>query len=74
MKPHRHRLQAALDALGAVAAESIYVGDTVSDVTAASGAGMPCIGYVNKPGKAEAVAASGAALVTTSMGELPSLL
>ena len=59
-EPTSHRLQAALDALGAVAAESIYVGDTVSDVAAASGAGLPCVGYVNKPGTAEALAVSGA--------------
>jgi beta-phosphoglucomutase-like phosphatase (HAD superfamily) len=74
MKPHPHLLNTAIIALGAAASESVYVGDAVTDVAAASAAGMPCIGYANKPGKAQRLKESGAALVTTDMSELAGLL
>ena len=38
----------------------MFVGDSVSDVEAASAA---CVGYANKPGKYERLAAAGASLV-----------
>jgi phosphoglycolate phosphatase len=74
MKPHAHLLHTALIALGAAASESVYVGDAVTDVAAASDAGMPCIGYANKPGKTQRLKESGAALVATDMRELAALL
>ena len=67
MKPSPELLIATLRAAHAEPADSIFIGDAVRDVEAAHTAGMSAIGYANKPGKAEALAAAGAVSVVTRM-------
>lgn len=73
MKPHRALLDRASEALDAVTSSSVLIGDSLTDLEAAQAVGMPCIGYANRPGKAEALAAAGAVAVVDSMADLATL-
>lgn len=65
MKPAPRLL---LDAMGETAAAScVFIGDAVRDVEAGHAAGVPTIGYANKPGKAEKLSAAGAVVVVESL-------
>ncbi|MGD3106268.1 HAD family hydrolase [Streptomyces sp. YGL11-2] len=70
MKPSPRLLAAAMGAADAKPGECIFIGDAVRDIEAAHAAGMEAIGYANKPGKDEALAAAGAVAVVTSMDDL----
>ncbi len=57
LKPHPHLINQALAALGKPAsAACLMIGDSSSDITAAHHAGVPAIGYANKPGRSERLA------------------
>ncbi|RKN07278.1 HAD family hydrolase [Streptomyces radicis] len=65
MKPSPRLL---LDAMGeTVAARCVFIGDAVRDVEAGHAAGVPTIGYANKPGKAAKLTAAGAVAVVESL-------
>ncbi|ARQ69733.1 HAD family hydrolase [Streptomyces marincola] len=65
MKPSPRLL---LDAMGETApAKCVFIGDATRDVEAGDAAGVPTIGYANKPGKAARLAAAGAAVVVESL-------
>jgi phosphoglycolate phosphatase-like HAD superfamily hydrolase len=67
MKPSPRLL---LDAMGVGASEPkgyVFVGDAVRDVEAGHAAGIPTIGYANKPGKDRALAEAGAVAVVSSL-------
>ena len=70
MKPSPELLLATLREAHAEPPECIFIGDAVRDVEAAHAAGMPAIGYANKPGKAEALAEAGAVTVVNTMSAL----
>jgi HAD superfamily hydrolase (TIGR01509 family) len=70
MKPNPFLLSAALTALDVTAERAVFVGDSVTDVEAATAARVPCVGYANKPGKAERLAGAGAVALVYSMSEL----
>jgi phosphoglycolate phosphatase-like HAD superfamily hydrolase len=53
---------------------AVMVGDSLSDVLAAQAAGVRCIAYANKPGKAELFARAGADAVITDMYQLAEAL
>ncbi|EEP71029.1 HAD-superfamily hydrolase [Micromonospora sp. ATCC 39149] len=72
MKPDPFSVLAAVRELGAEPAECVLVGDSVSDIEAAHAAGVSAIGYANKPGKRERLAAADA--VIDSMAELVTAL
>jgi phosphoglycolate phosphatase len=63
LKPSPHLVTRAIDALGAVARDSVFVGDSRSDIAAGRSAGIATIGYANKPGKHQRLADAGAQLV-----------
>ena len=67
LKPNPHLVTRAIDALGAVADESVFVGDSPSDIAAGRDAGIATIGYANKPGKHQRLADAGAQLVIDDM-------
>ncbi len=46
-----------------------FVGDSLTDVKAAQAAQVPCIGYANKPHKAQVLADAGADALILSMHE-----
>jgi phosphoglycolate phosphatase len=70
LKPSPHLIQQAIDVLEAEPGECTLVGDSTTDVQGAQLAGIESIGYANKPGKHERLAAAGAGAVITSMAEL----
>jgi phosphoglycolate phosphatase len=68
-KPHPGHVHAAIAAAGGVAATSVFVGDSITDTTAAAAAGIPVIvvsfGFSDRP-----VAELGADIVIDSYAEL----
>ena len=67
MKPNPRLLLDAMDAASAKPGECVFLGDAVRDVQAGDLAGVPTIGYANKPGKDVALAQAGAVVVVDSM-------
>jgi phosphoglycolate phosphatase-like HAD superfamily hydrolase len=67
MKPDPHLINVALAALGARLDESVFVGDSVTDVAAGHLAGVSVIGFANKPGNGALLTDSGANAVTASL-------
>lgn len=53
-----------------VAAECVLVGDTVTDVEAATTAGVRSIGHANKPGKADSLTSAGADAIVTTIDQI----
>jgi phosphoglycolate phosphatase-like HAD superfamily hydrolase len=70
LKPHRHLISQAIKGLGAIADESVLIGDSLSDIEGARNAGVLSVGYANKPGKLARFNAARADAVISSMGEL----
>ncbi|MFE4513283.1 HAD family hydrolase [Kitasatospora sp. NPDC056783] len=70
MKPNPRLLADAMAAASAQPADCVFIGDTVTDVQAGDAAGVPTIGYANKPGKDAALTGAGAATVVPSMHAL----
>ena len=67
MKPDPHLINLALATLRAKPAEAVFIGDSPSDIAAGHLAGVPVIGYANKPGKGSRLVESGADAVTGSL-------
>jgi len=74
MKPDPYRVREAVAILDADNTECVMVGDSTTDVFAGLLAGVPVIGYANKPGKVQALAEVQAAAVTTNLGEITAAL
>jgi HAD superfamily hydrolase (TIGR01662 family) len=70
LKPSPHLIEKAVRGLDADPAESALVGDSLTDIEAAHGAGVASIGYANKPGKRERMTGLQAGSVITSMADL----
>ena len=70
LKPNLHLHQQAMNHFGGTAAECLLVGDSTTDMQAATHTGMPSIGYANKPGKATHLAQAGATAIVTSLADL----
>ena len=68
MKPNPHLIRLALD--GKPPHEAVLIGDSTTDIAAAHAAGVPAIGYANKPGKTARLQAAGADALVTAMHEL----
>ncbi|WP_346537632.1 Imm21 family immunity protein [Micromonospora sp. DPT] len=74
MKPSPIPVVQALQALNVRPSAAVLVGDSTTDIEAAHAAGVACIGYANKPGKAESLAAAGADAIVTDMSDLAAVL
>ena len=74
MKPSPYRVREAVGVLGADGEQCAFVGDTPTDVLAGLLAGVPVIGFANKPGKAQALAQAGARAVTSQLSEISTAL
>ncbi|MEV0712336.1 HAD family hydrolase [Nocardia aurea] len=70
LKPRPDLLDAALSDLGVQPDGSTFTGDSVTDLKAAHAAGVPAIGFANKPGKAERFAQYSPASTIVSMSAL----
>lgn len=67
LKPGPFLLHQALTALGITAGECAFIGDSLTDLHAADVAGIPFIGYANKPGKHARLIAAGAHAITDAL-------
>lgn len=74
MKPSPYGVRAAVGILDTTGADCVFVGDSTTDVLAGLLAGVPVIGYANKPDKAEALTQAGARAVTTRLSEITTAL
>ena len=74
MKPDPHLVEVALTTLGARPGECIFVGDSVTDVTADHMAGVAVIGYANRPGKDRQLANARANAVADSLDDISAAL
>ena len=70
MKPNPFALRHALKVLTTPARDAVFIGDSVSDVRAGRAAGIPTIGYANKPAKPKLLETALADVVITSMDDL----
>lgn len=70
MKPHPHLLNRAVEASGANPRWAVLLGDSVTDVEAARGAGVLPVGYANKTHKRSVLTRAGAALVVDDLSDL----
>jgi HAD superfamily hydrolase (TIGR01509 family) len=74
MKPSPHLIENAVRALGVHVADCVFIGDQTSDMEAGRTAGTHTVGYANKPGKADALSATGAEVVVESMTRVAATL
>jgi phosphoglycolate phosphatase len=70
LKPSPHLIEQAMTGIGAQAAECALIGDSATDMQAATVAGIDSIGYANKPGKHDRLTAAGATAVVRSLADL----
>ncbi|MGC4855903.1 HAD family hydrolase [Micromonospora sp. DT4] len=74
MKPSPEPILQAISAIGQPASRCVLIGDSLSDIEAARAAGVPVIGFANRPHKGEAFWAAGADAVIVSMNTLAHVL
>jgi phosphoglycolate phosphatase len=70
LKPSPHLITQAVHALNAEPGDCTLVGDSATDVQGARLARVQSIGYANKPGKRERLAAAGAGAIINSLADL----
>lgn len=73
-KPHPEGLVKCLDVLGADAADSVYVGDTIIDMQASRAAGMTAIAVLSGAGDSVSLCEAGAYRIIHSHGDLIDLM
>ncbi|WP_308285698.1 HAD family hydrolase [Actinoplanes hulinensis] len=74
LKPHPFLLERGLAGMNATPMTTAFIGDSVTDIEAGRAAGIPTIGYANKPGKRQRLTNAGADIVIDSMHELTEAL
>lgn len=74
MKPNPFPFRTALMGTEFDASETLFVGDSVSDIEVAHRVGAPVVAFANKPGKSEAFTLAGASAVIEDMTELADAL
>lgn len=70
MKPNPYLVSQAVEQLGARPDECLMIGDSETDVRASLAAGVPIVGYANKPGKRERLSRAGATWVVDSLDDV----
>ncbi|MBB5138860.1 HAD superfamily hydrolase (TIGR01509 family) [Thermocatellispora tengchongensis] len=70
LKPHSHLITEAIKRLDADPSRCILIGDSVTDIQAAIKAGVPSIGYANRPDKEYLLAEAGAHAIIDDMAQL----
>lgn len=70
MKPSPYLVLEALRQLNAKPSNSVFVGDSPSDVTAGHQANIAVIGFANKPGKDRRLTIAGAEAVTSQLSDI----
>jgi len=70
MKPNPEPILAAAKLVNASPADCVLIGDSLADIDGAHAAGLPVIGYANRPEKIDRFTEAQADLIVTSMGEI----
>jgi HAD superfamily hydrolase (TIGR01549 family) len=70
LKPSPHLIQQAVTGLSAQSAECVLIGDSTTDMQAATLAGTASIGYANSPGKDTSLATAGATAIVASLADV----
>jgi len=70
MKPHPWPLIRGIEIIGSRGSGCVIIGDSVADMAAARSAGVPSIGYANRPDKLLALSDAGARAIVTDMAQL----
>jgi phosphoglycolate phosphatase-like HAD superfamily hydrolase len=70
LKPNPHLLAQALQERKATPRDSLFIGDSLSDIEAGTTLGIPVVAFANRPGKRKQFEAHHAALVIDSMWAL----
>ena len=70
MKPNPEPILHAVFDLGAEPADCVLVGDSLNDIAGAQAAGVPVIGYANKPAKLQAFRDAKANAVIESLADI----
>jgi phosphoglycolate phosphatase len=73
LKPNTHLLQQATTALAIPPDDTVFIGDSTTDIDAAQAAGVRSIGYANKSGKAAWLAVAGAEAIIEALTSLTSV-
>ncbi len=67
LKPSPYLVHQAIAALDVAPSESVFLGDSTTDIEAAQAAGVRSIGYANKPGKYRKLTVAGADAITDAL-------
>lgn len=70
LKPNPHLLLKALSSLGSDPEQTVFVGDSVSDVVAAHKANVACIAFANRPEKVAVLRRQDPSGIVTALAEL----
>jgi beta-phosphoglucomutase-like phosphatase (HAD superfamily) len=74
MKPNPEPILRAVKALSASPSDCVLIGDSLADIHGARAAGVPVIGYANRPEKVGAFTKAGADVIVTKMADIASAL
>ncbi|MER5335923.1 HAD family phosphatase [Micromonospora sp. NPDC002717] len=74
MKPNPQPIRQAAHAVDSPPECCVLIGDSLADIDGARAAGVPVIGYANRPAKVNRFRAAGADVVVTSMREVADVL
>ncbi|MGW5471847.1 HAD family hydrolase [Streptomyces chartreusis] len=74
LKPHPHYLNRALTAMGAAPSSALFIGDSPTDLAAATEAGVPFLGYARNERKAKLLREAGAEDIIGSLAPLLQVL
>ena len=70
MKPSSEPILRAAKSVDSSPADCVLIGDSLADIHGAQAAGLPVIGYANRPEKLDLFADAGADLIVTTMADI----
>lgn len=74
MKPNPEPILRAVKSLNTSPDDCVLIGDSLADIHGAHAAGLPVIGYANRPGKVGLFTEAGADAIVTKMAEIACVL
>jgi HAD superfamily hydrolase (TIGR01549 family) len=74
MKPNPEPILRAVKSLSASPVDCVLIGDSLADIHGAHAAGVPVIGYANRPEKVASFVEAGAKAIVTKMAEVACVL
>jgi beta-phosphoglucomutase-like phosphatase (HAD superfamily) len=74
MKPNPEPILRAVKSLNASPGDCVLIGDSLADIRGAQAAGLPVIGYANRPEKVVRFTEAGADAIVTKMADIACVL